>query len=62
MKYFPITERVKFELRMEFYNFSNSFMPSQPTLGVTSSLFGKSTGVAAGNYGREMQYTGRIHF
>jgi hypothetical protein len=62
VKYFPITERVKFELRMEFYNFPNSFMPSQPNLSVTSSTFGKSTGVAAGNYGREMQYTGRIHF
>ncbi len=62
VKYFPITERVKFELRMEFYNLSNSFIPSQPTLGVTSSLFGKSTGISGGNYGREVQYTGRIHF
>ncbi|MCE5307376.1 MAG: TonB-dependent receptor [Acidobacteriales bacterium] len=62
VKYFKITERVKFELRMEFYNFPNSFMPSQPALGVTSSTFGKSTGVAGGNYGREIQYTGRIHF
>jgi hypothetical protein len=62
VKYFKITERVKFELRMEFYNFPNSFMPAQPNLSVTSSLFGKSTAVAAGNYGREIQYTGRIHF
>ena len=62
VKYFRITERMKFELRMEFYNFPNSFMPSQPALGVTSSTFGKSTGVAGGNYGREIQYTGRIHF
>ena len=62
VKYFKVTERVKFELRMEFYNFPNSFMPSQPDLGVTSSNFGKSTGIAGGNYGREIQYTGRIHF
>ncbi|MCC6860811.1 MAG: carboxypeptidase regulatory-like domain-containing protein [Bryobacterales bacterium] len=62
VKYFQVTERVKFELRMEFYNFPNSFMPSQPSLGVTSSTFGRSTGVAGGNYGREVQYTGRIHF
>lgn len=62
VKYFKLNERVKFELRMEFYNFPNSFMPSQPNLSVTSSLFGKSTGVAGGNYGREVQYTGRIHF
>jgi len=61
-KYFPITERVKFELRMEFYNFPNVFMPSQPETSVTSSNFGRSTWVAGGNYGREIQYTGRIHF
>jgi hypothetical protein len=47
---------------MEFYNFPNSFMPSQPDMGVTSSNFGRSTGIAGGNYGREIQYTGRIHF
>jgi len=62
VKYFPITERIKFELRFEFYNMPNSFMPSQPDLGVTSSTFGKSTWVAGGNYGREVQYTARIHF
>ena len=28
VKYFPITERVKFELRMEFYNLPNHFMPA----------------------------------
>lgn len=61
-KYFRITERVKFELRMEFYNMPNVFMPSQPDMSVTSSTFGKSTNIAAGNYGREIQYTGRIHF
>lgn len=62
VKYFKITERVKFELRMEFYNMPNAFMPSQPDLGVTSSTFGRSTNIAGGNYGREIQYTGRIHF
>ena len=62
VKYFRITERVRFELRMEFYNFPNSFMPSQPNMGVTSATFGRSTGMAGGNYGREVQYTGRFHF
>lgn len=62
VKYFKVTERTKFEMRMEFYNLTNSFMPSQPSLGVTSSTFGKSTGVAGGNYGREVQYTARFHF
>ncbi|MCC6591496.1 MAG: TonB-dependent receptor [Bryobacterales bacterium] len=62
VKYFKVTERVKFELRMEFYNLPNAFMPSQPDMGVTNSTFGKSTNIASGNYGREIQYTGRIHF
>jgi hypothetical protein len=61
-KYFRVTERVRFELRMEFYNMPNAFMPSQPDLGVTSSTFGRSINIAGGNYGREIQYTGRIHF
>ena len=30
VKYFKITERIKFELRMEFYNLPNVFMPSDP--------------------------------
>ena len=62
VKYFKITERAKFELRMEFYNLPNTFMPSDPTMTVGSGTFGRSTGVAGGNYGREIQYTGRIHF
>ncbi len=62
VKYFRITERAKFELRMEFYNLPNAFMPSDPVLVVGRGTFGKSTGVAGGNYGREIQYTGRIHF
>ena len=61
-KYFPITERVRFELRMEFYNMPNIFMPSDPDLGIGSGTMGRSTWVADGNYGREIQFTGRIHF
>ncbi|MGH9663490.1 MAG: hypothetical protein ACRD9L_03585 [Bryobacteraceae bacterium] len=62
MKYFKITERVKFELRFEFYNLPNAFMPSDPDLGIGSGTMGRSTWVAGGNYGREIQFTGRIHF
>lgn len=62
VKYFPITERVKFELRMEFYNLPNHFLPSQPDTGIGSGTMGYSTGIAGGNYGREIQYTGRIRF
>jgi hypothetical protein len=62
VKYFPITERVKFELRMEFYNLPNHFQPSDPDTGIGSGTMGFSTGVHGGNYGREIQYTGRIRF
>ena len=62
VKYFKVTERVRFELRMEFYNLPNAFMPSDPDVGIASGTMGRSTWVAGGNYGREIQYTGRIHF
>ena len=55
-KFFKITERVRFELRMEFYNMPNVFMPSQPNTNINSGTFGQSTGKARGNYGREIQY------
>jgi hypothetical protein len=53
---------VNFELRFEFYNLPNAFMPSDPDLGIGSGTMGYSTWVAPGNYGREIQFTGRIHF
>ncbi len=62
VKYFTITEKIKFELRGEFYNLLNAFMPSDPDMGVGSGTMGMSTWVAGGNYGREIQLTGRIHF
>ena len=62
VKYFPITEKVKFELRMEFYNLPNVFIPSDPDTGIGSGTMGQSTWVQGGNYGREIQYTGRIRF
>jgi Carboxypeptidase regulatory-like domain len=60
VKYFPITERVKLEFRVEFYNTTNSFMPAAINTSVGSANFGKSIGQA--NYGREIQYTARIRF
>jgi hypothetical protein len=59
-KNFPLTERFKLELRLEAYNVTNSVMPGNPNLAVTSTLFGRvNTQV---NYGREVQYTLRLHF
>jgi hypothetical protein len=59
-KFFPITERVRIEFRMEGYNVTNSFIPNMPNTDVLSSAFGRST--TQGNLGREFQYTARIHF
>ena len=61
-KFFKITERVKFELRLEMFNTPNTFMNGSYDTGIGSGTMGRSTWVADGNYGREIQYTGRIHF
>jgi hypothetical protein len=45
---------------MEAYNLSNSFVASDPSTDVYSSLFGRST--AQANIGRQMQYILRLHF
>lgn len=59
-KYFPITDRMKIEFKLEAYNMTNSFMAANPNMSVYSSTFGRST--AQANSGREMQYTMRLHF
>jgi hypothetical protein len=61
-KTFPITERYRFEFRFEAYNLTNSLMWANPNMAPNSALFGRSTGQAQGNRGREMQYTLRFHF
>jgi hypothetical protein len=61
-KTFNLTERVKLELRMELYNMPNAFMPSDPVTSIGSGSLGQSVNVAAGNYGREAQFMGRITF
>ena len=61
-KTISINERFKLELRLEAYNLTNTFMPSDPDLGVGDGTMGRSTWVAGGNYGREIQYTAKIHF
>jgi hypothetical protein len=57
-----ITERFSFELRLEAYNVSNSFMAADPNLNVDSSTFGRSTAQKTGFYGRQFQYSGRLRW
>jgi hypothetical protein len=62
VKYFPIKEQMKVEVRFELYNALNHFIPSNPDMTVGSGTMGASTWVYPGNYGREIQYTVRFHF
>ncbi|MEZ5356782.1 MAG: carboxypeptidase-like regulatory domain-containing protein [Bryobacteraceae bacterium] len=59
-KFFRITERVRFEMRLEGYNITNSFIPTDPNTNVLQPTFGRS--LSQLNRGREFQYTARIHF
>jgi hypothetical protein len=60
-KMFPIKERIKFELRLESYNITNSFSGADPNLNVTGgTAFGRITSQKAGVYGRQFQYSGRF--
>ncbi|MPY90237.1 MAG: carboxypeptidase regulatory-like domain-containing protein [Luteitalea sp.] len=59
-KEFRVSQRFRLEFRMEAYNLTNSFMPTQPVTDVLSSTFGRSINQA--NKGREFQYTMRLHF
>lgn len=62
VKYINLTERKRLEFRFEFFNTTNSFIASDPVMAVDNGNFGKSTWIAGGNYGREVQYMIRFHF
>jgi hypothetical protein len=61
-KEFTITEKVKFELRMESYNATNTFNGANPVTNVNSSQFGQVIQQRAGYFGRQFQYSGRFIF
>jgi hypothetical protein len=61
-KVHQITERVGVEIRLEAYNFTNSFMGGNPNLSVDSSLFGRITSQRPAYYGRQIQYGARIRW
>ena len=59
-KFFHYKERYSMELRLDSFNTTNTFIPSDPSTDVTSSSFGTSTWQA--NVGRTVQYTMRLQF
>ena len=59
-KEFKITEKVAFELRMEAYNMTNSFMGANPSTSRTASTFGQVVNKNTVHRGREFQYSGRF--
>ena len=61
-KEYRITEKLKFELRMEAYNLTNSFLGANPSTDVTQSIFGRVVDQRAGTYGRQLQYSGRFRW
>jgi hypothetical protein len=61
-KQHPITEKLKLEIRMEAYNFTNSFMGGAVNTNVDSSLFGSVTGQRAAFFGRQLQYMLRLRW
>jgi hypothetical protein len=61
-KEFKATERVGVELRMEAYNFTNSFMGNNPDTNVNNSTFGRITTQKPGYFGRQLQYSLRLRW
>lgn len=59
-KSFVLTERLKFELRMESYNALNNFNGALPSTAFGTSAFGAITAQQAGYLGRQFQYSGRF--
>ena len=65
-KVFPIrkiSEKFKFEFKVEAYNLTNSFTGADPGTDVnTTSTFGKITAQRAGILGRQVQFSGKFSF
>jgi len=62
-KGFQLTEKVKFEIRLEAYNATNAFFGANPdTNPANPANFGRIVSQRGGVFGRQFQYTGRIYF
>ncbi|MBV6433849.1 MAG: hypothetical protein IANPNBLG_04078 [Bryobacteraceae bacterium] len=62
VKGFHITEKFRFELRMDTFNALNSITWADPDTNVYSSTFGQSTDQLANTYGRRTQLGLRLEF
>ena len=63
MKYFPIKERLKFQLRVETFSLFNHANFANPAAGFGSSSFGNITGLNGPNPGtRNIQFGGKLQF
>jgi hypothetical protein len=58
----PITERVKFRLEAQAFNFLNTPFFGNPNTSVTSSSFGQITGLYSGSASRNVQVAARVAF
>ena len=61
-KEFSITEKYKFQLRMESFNVLNNANANKPNMSLSSSQFGKSFDIYPQDYGRRMQLGLRVRF
>jgi hypothetical protein len=62
VKGFHITERFKFDLRMDSFNVLNSITWADPDTNIYSSTFGTSTDILANTHGRRTQLGLRVEF
>ena len=61
-KFFPVNERFRLELRAEMYNVVNNLTLGNPSTSVTDALFGKTLKPREYFYGRQLQYSLKLHF
>jgi hypothetical protein len=61
-KEFPLTEKYKFQLRVETYNALNNCNVNKPNMSLSSARFGMSTDIYSNAYGRRFQFGLRLRF
>jgi hypothetical protein len=61
-KFFPLRERFRLELRAEMYNATNVLARANPSTSVTDALFGKTLKPRDFTFGRQLQYSLKLHF